>query len=120
MNLPEDDNCPEQSNQTFWELPPSMCSQASLEPLGSTSAKGLPDPFRAKRHRGARGFLDTCRGRERKAPIGDLRCVTADLQICGGMSGEEESPERTKFLVELEFVQCLANPHYLGWLAQEG
>ena len=36
------------------------------------------------------------------------------------MSGEEESPERTKFLVELEFVQCLANPHYLGWLAQEG
>jgi hypothetical protein len=26
-------------------------------------------------------------------------------------------PDRTRFLVELEFVQSLANPHYLGWLA---
>jgi mediator of RNA polymerase II transcription subunit 31 len=32
----------------------------------------------------------------------------------------EEDPERTRFLVELEFVQCLANPHYLRWLATEG
>lgn len=26
-------------------------------------------------------------------------------------------PDRTRFLVELEFIQSLANPHYLGWLA---
>ncbi len=32
----------------------------------------------------------------------------------------EDDPERTRFLVELEFVQCLANPHYLRWLACEG
>jgi mediator of RNA polymerase II transcription subunit 31 len=36
------------------------------------------------------------------------------------MELEEEDPERTRFLVELEFVQCLANPHYLRWLATEG
>ncbi|EKX43804.1 hypothetical protein GUITHDRAFT_56682, partial [Guillardia theta CCMP2712] len=31
-----------------------------------------------------------------------------------------ESPERVRFLVELEFVQCLASPHYLDWLANQG
>ena len=33
------------------------------------------------------------------------------------MSAEDEA--RQKFLVELEFVQCLANPHYLEWLATQ-
>mmetsp|Transcript_61880 Transcript_61880/g.127990 ORF Transcript_61880/g.127990 Transcript_61880/m.127990 type:complete len:134 (-) Transcript_61880:292-693(-) len=33
---------------------------------------------------------------------------------------EEEDTDRQKFLVELEFVQSLANPHYIGWLASEG
>ncbi|KAK9813961.1 hypothetical protein WJX73_006969 [Symbiochloris irregularis] len=26
--------------------------------------------------------------------------------------------DRERYLLELEFVQCLANPHYLNWLAQ--
>ncbi|CAK8680912.1 mediator of RNA polymerase II transcription subunit 31-like [Clavelina lepadiformis] len=28
--------------------------------------------------------------------------------------------DRVRFQVELEFVQCLANPHYLNFLAQKG
>lgn len=40
-----------------------------------------------------------------------------------GMSGPEQSGEvdeqRQKFLVELEFVQCLANPHYIDWLGTQ-
>ncbi|KAF8068301.1 MED31 [Scenedesmus sp. PABB004] len=28
--------------------------------------------------------------------------------------------EQARFVLELEFVQCLANPHYLNWLAQNG
>lgn len=28
--------------------------------------------------------------------------------------------EKTRFQIELEFVQCLANPHYLNFLAQRG
>ena len=40
--------------------------------------------------------------------------------VTGMERQEEEDPERTRFLVELEFVQCLANPHYLRWLATEG
>jgi len=32
-------------------------------------------------------------------------------------SGEDEA--RHKFLVELEFVQCLANPHHLHWLTTQ-
>ena len=30
-----------------------------------------------------------------------------------------EDEQRQRFLVELEFVQCLANPNYLDWLATE-
>ncbi|KAF6252762.1 mediator of RNA polymerase II transcription subunit 31-like protein [Scenedesmus sp. NREL 46B-D3] len=26
--------------------------------------------------------------------------------------------EHARFILELEFIQCLANPHYLNWLAQ--
>lgn len=33
---------------------------------------------------------------------------------------DEEDSERQRFLVELEFVQALANPHYISWLASEG
>lgn len=38
------------------------------------------------------------------------------------MTGFPESEEqaRTRFQVELEFVQCLANPNYLNFLAQRG
>ncbi|CAI8057823.1 Mediator of RNA polymerase II transcription subunit 31 [Geodia barretti] len=32
----------------------------------------------------------------------------------------KEDPERLRFQTELEFVQCLANPHYLNFLAQQG
>lgn len=32
----------------------------------------------------------------------------------------EQEPERYRFQVELEFVQCLANPQYLNFLAQHG
>jgi hypothetical protein len=32
---------------------------------------------------------------------------------------KEEDPQRKRFLVELEFVQCLANPHYIEWLATQ-
>ncbi|KAL6785997.1 hypothetical protein ACKKBG_A00990 [Auxenochlorella protothecoides x Auxenochlorella symbiontica] len=37
------------------------------------------------------------------------------------IAGEAETgiPDDKRFAVELEFVQCLANPHYLNWLAQQ-
>ncbi|XP_050732705.1 mediator of RNA polymerase II transcription subunit 31-like isoform X3 [Eriocheir sinensis] len=37
------------------------------------------------------------------------------LQVC-----ESEDGQRLRFQVELEFVQCLANPNYLLFLAQRG
>mmetsp|Transcript_42391 Transcript_42391/g.106951 ORF Transcript_42391/g.106951 Transcript_42391/m.106951 type:complete len:123 (-) Transcript_42391:1727-2095(-) len=33
---------------------------------------------------------------------------------------EDEEQRRTRFSVELEFVQCLSNPLYLNYLAQNG
>ncbi|CAG2054654.1 unnamed protein product [Timema podura] len=33
---------------------------------------------------------------------------------------ETEDQQRLRFQVELEFVQCLANPNYLNFLAQRG
>ena len=33
--------------------------------------------------------------------------------------GGEADEQRQKFLVELEFVQCLANPLYIDWLATQ-
>lgn len=40
----------------------------------------------------------------------------------GGMNGgpETDDQQRIRFQVELEFVQCLANPNYLNFLAQRG
>ncbi|PIK33017.1 putative mediator of RNA polymerase II transcription subunit 31 [Apostichopus japonicus] len=35
-----------------------------------------------------------------------------------GLVTEQQDPEKLRFQVELEFVQCLANPHYLNFLAQ--
>ena len=35
------------------------------------------------------------------------------------MEPAEQDEQRQRFLVELEFVQCLANPNYLDWLATE-
>ncbi|EGI67994.1 MED31 polymerase, partial [Acromyrmex charruanus] len=39
-----------------------------------------------------------------------------------GMNGapETDDQQRVRFQVELEFVQCLANPNYLNFLAQRG
>ncbi|GFS36533.1 mediator of RNA polymerase II transcription subunit 31 [Trichonephila inaurata madagascariensis] len=34
------------------------------------------------------------------------------------MSVKAESEERLRFQIELEFIQCLANPNYLNFLAQ--
>ena len=31
----------------------------------------------------------------------------------------ESDEQRQRFLVELEFVQCLANPLYIDWLATQ-
>ncbi|BFZ55856.1 hypothetical protein PYCC9005_002897 [Savitreella phatthalungensis] len=36
------------------------------------------------------------------------------------MATEPSSADDTRFDVELEFLSCLANPQYLGWLAQTG
>ncbi|PVU86453.1 hypothetical protein BB561_006705 [Smittium simulii] len=33
---------------------------------------------------------------------------------------EKESKEQKRFLVELEFIQCLSNPWYIHYLAQQG
>ncbi|GAU94325.1 hypothetical protein RvY_06117 [Ramazzottius varieornatus] len=42
----------------------------------------------------------------------------------GGSSNDvtimPEDPQKVRFQAELEFVQCLANPHYLNFLAQRG
>ncbi|KAK7869710.1 hypothetical protein R5R35_011779 [Gryllus longicercus] len=37
-----------------------------------------------------------------------------------GAPAETEDQQRLRFQVELEFVQCLANPNYLNFLAQRG
>ncbi|XP_055676996.1 mediator of RNA polymerase II transcription subunit 31-A isoform X2 [Lutzomyia longipalpis] len=37
-----------------------------------------------------------------------------------GLPAETEDQQRLRFQVELEFVQCLANPNYLHFLAQRG
>eukprot|EP00742_Colponemidia_sp_Colp-10_P009823 GILJ01010747.1.p1 GENE.GILJ01010747.1~~GILJ01010747.1.p1 ORF type:complete len:139 (+),score=20.61 GILJ01010747.1:42-419(+) len=34
------------------------------------------------------------------------------------MAGSTQESDRLRFQMELEFVQCLANPAYLNWLAQ--
>ena len=34
--------------------------------------------------------------------------------------GETEEQQKVRFQIELEFVQCLANPNYLNFLAQRG
>lgn len=36
------------------------------------------------------------------------------------MMGESEEGQKMRFQIELEFVQCLANPNYLNFLAQRG
>lgn len=36
------------------------------------------------------------------------------------LPSENEEQQKTRFQVELEFVQCLANPTYLNFLAQRG
>ena len=38
----------------------------------------------------------------------------------GTDSNQNTEEERKRFEVELEFVQCLSNPHYLNFLAQRG
>lgn len=38
----------------------------------------------------------------------------------GMMYTDYEEKERLRFQIELEFVQCLANPNYLNFLAQRG
>ncbi|KAF6773731.1 hypothetical protein AHF37_06713 [Paragonimus kellicotti] len=38
-------------------------------------------------------------------------------RFAGGLSLDDS---RTRFQIELEFVQCLANPSYLNFLAQQG
>ena len=38
----------------------------------------------------------------------------------GIMYTDYEEKERLRFQIELEFVQCLANPNYLNFLAQRG
>ncbi|KAL7639375.1 UNVERIFIED_CONTAM: hypothetical protein RMT77_009876 [Armadillidium vulgare] len=35
-------------------------------------------------------------------------------------AGETEEAQKLRFQVELEFVQCLANPNYINFLAQRG
>jgi len=39
------------------------------------------------------------------------------MEVQGG--GEQDDEQRQQFLIELEFVQCLANPIYIDWLATE-
>lgn len=38
----------------------------------------------------------------------------------GKTAAESEEQQKLRFQVELEFVQCLANPNYLNFLAQRG
>ena len=33
---------------------------------------------------------------------------------------QQQDVEKTRFIAELEFVQCLANPNYICFLAQNG
>ena len=42
------------------------------------------------------------------------------LHNSGAMYSDYEEKERLRFQIELEFVQCLANPNYLNFLAQRG
>ena len=42
------------------------------------------------------------------------------LHNSGALYTDYEEKERLRFQIELEFVQCLANPNYLNFLAQRG
>ncbi|XP_046387079.1 mediator of RNA polymerase II transcription subunit 31-A isoform X1 [Ischnura elegans] len=54
--------------------------------------------------------------------------ISSHIPSGGNMQGarmsdggtETEDQQRLRFMVELEFVQCLANPNYLNFLAQRG
>ncbi|VDK70947.1 unnamed protein product [Onchocerca ochengi] len=56
--------------------------------------------------------------------IMELRKFGYDVSLCSGLNsvpGPETSEEQKKrFEIECEFVQALANPHYLNFLAQRG
>ena len=40
--------------------------------------------------------------------------------ITQGQNQQQQDVEKTRFIAELEFVQCLANPNYICFLAQNG
>jgi len=46
--------------------------------------------------------------------------MAAMMETSEANTQETEDRARLRFQVELEFVQCLANPHYLNFLAQRG
>lgn len=48
----------------------------------------------------------------------DKQIINADNLLV--LEEEEESEDRKRFQIELEFVQSLANPDYLNFLAQRG
>lgn len=43
-----------------------------------------------------------------------------DVEMVERQVDENEDENKKRFEVELEFVQCLSNPHYLNFLAQHG
>ncbi len=45
-----------------------------------------------------------------------LHCSSTGVPACGRRAGPDEAgcSDRERFALELEFVQCLANPHYLN------
>ena len=46
--------------------------------------------------------------------------AASHMQQIQGPAQETEDQQKTRFQTELEFVQCLANPNYLNFLAQRG
>lgn len=56
-----------------------------------------------------------------RAPPGLHRCAAARAHAApGGLPPETEQEERTRFQLELEFVQCLASPAYLHCTRRAG
>ena len=53
-------------------------------------------------------------------PFQQQQMMSQQSSAGGMMYSDYEEKERIRFQIELEFVQCLANPNYLNFLAQRG
>ncbi|XP_059381680.1 mediator of RNA polymerase II transcription subunit 31-like [Carassius carassius] len=107
-------------------LPPDLLHEVPGE-LRQHNGPGLRRGRKARK-RGRRGGLRQRIRRAAKLPLPpmllcnprSLKNKLDDLRQQVGACYEYQEQARHRFQLELEFVQCLANPNYLNFLAQRG